>query len=730
MGHTMRIPHTAPDLQPNLDSRLPFVLTIGDNPDPQHIVTRPSGAANRKAYNLPLVTGAARRRIEREATGISRYDQKKRDGERKADRPFLAIDGEGFNNPLVQTATLGKHTVSFQHQRYVLMVGSNANGKAHALECWDNEIGTEQALRWIIGLPKSSILVGYALGYDYTKMLKDVPRHLLVKLYHPEWPEDKPAPPIIWWRGWGLRWLNDKLDVVRGKDRRTIWDVSKFFQSRFAEALSNWVPEAQSELAFIETMKAQRSSLTDLDNDEVKRYALTECKYLAVMMNRVRDACREAAIPLASYYGAGSIAGGLIKAHGSAQYRVNKAQSTLPPALTQAIEAAFIGGRFESAVHGPVRRTVYETDVSSAYPSAYRGLPCLMCGRWHHNDLDGAYTTALFYVRWSVPEGRWGPFPMRTPRLAYPLNGQGWIWEEEYWQAVASFPDGEFEIADVWSYRNDCDHVPHDWVEQRFAQRLAWSKEQRGIVLKLGLNAVYGKYAQRVGGRDGAYTCLAWAGLITSYTRTQLLRALVTPNAGSIIAFATDGILSLQNLGIGSKDKTLGGWESKDPMPQGAFFIANGLVIPYDGSRVRTRGYESTVITRAMPQLEAAWLSDGIDARLEVVKRQFVGAKEALKLEDQTLYGEWIDAVTTQTLDPSPARRDTYLDEGVTYSLPMLSGLNESAERASALIERSRQTLTPSLARRAIRRFEAGTRKEPITDEIRRIAASTKEQAQ
>lgn len=689
-------------------------LTIDDKPDANAIPLELSGAAKRKARGVTSPSGASRRRLEREQTGVTSAEQHRRESK---DRPFLAIDGEGVNDALVQNATMGKHTVTFQHQRYVLMVASNANGKAHSLSNWDNELGTEQILRWIIGLPKSSILVGYALGYDYTKMLEDVPKHLLVSLYHPDWPEDKPAPPIIWWRGWGLRWLNDKLDVVRGKDRRTIWDVSKFFQMKFAEALASWVPEAKDELAFVESMKAQRSNLADIDREQVQRYALTECKYLAVMMGRVREACREAAIPLASYYGAGSIAGGLIKTHGSAKYRINKAQPSLPGPLVDAIESAFVGGRFESSVHGPVRRTVYETDVSSAYPSAYRGLPCLACGRWVHDDANGQ-GLSLFRVHWNVPDGRWGPFPMRTPKLAYPLRGEAWIWADEFWQATTTFPYSNFQILDAWSYLPACDHVPHDWVEQRFAQRLAWSKEQRGIVLKLGLNAVYGKYAQRVGGRDGAYTCLTWAGLITSYTRTQLLKALTTPHADSIIAFATDGILSLEDLGIGSTSKTLGGWECKEPMQQGAFFIANGLVIPFDGSRVRSRGYESTVIRNEMPQLEREWKKNGINAKVTFAKRQFVAAKEALKLEDTTLYGEWIDVLTTQTLDPGPQRIEPYLLDGITFSRPMLSGINDSAERASAFLEREKQTLTPSDARRAKRRFDAGIRREPLTSDI------------
>jgi hypothetical protein len=461
-------------------------------------------------------------------------------------------------------------------------------------------------------------------------------------------------------------------------------------------------------------MKGERGNLANVERETVERYALTECRYLAVMMTRLRTACNDAGIPLTSYYGAGSLAGGLIRAHGTAPHRTS---GGMPQPLAEAVAAAFVGGRFESAVHGPVRRPIHETDLSSAYPSAYLSLPCLACGTWVH----GADTTTdniLFRVAWSVPEGRWGPFPMRTPRLAYPLAGEGWVWGVELEAALQAFPTGTFEIKESWSYVTRCTHTPHEWVPERFRQRLAWSKEQRGIVLKLALNAIYGKYAQMIGGKPGPYTSLAWAGLITAQTRAKLLSTLTLPNAGSIVAFATDAVLSLDDLGIGSPDKTLGGWESKPPMQQGAFFVANGLVVPYgDAERVRSRGYDTRVVASALPALEAAWDRDWTAASVELTKRQFVSAKSALKMGDWNLYGEWIDEVAVQTVDPTPARRGCYVLEGVTYSLPMIRGEVPDA-RVSCSIERLNKTLTPSLARRALRRYEAGIRKEPLTDEI------------
>lgn len=620
-------------------------------------------------------------------------------GERHAAKPFLGIDGEGFNDTDTRTGTIGKRIVTYSHQRYVVMTAASDDGYESVLSEWAGEIGTKDALKWILSLPDRYLIVGYSLGYDYTKLLKDVPRDLLRRLFHPEWPDTQRQPPMLYWQGFGLRWLNGKLEIKRGPKRRIVWDVFRFFQMKFVDALAQWLPEEKDALAFIAEMKGERQNLADLPAEQVERYGLDECRYLARMMDRVRQACKDADIPLGSYYGAGSIASGLIKRHGTKAYQP---QDELSAELSEAIAAAFYGGRFESAVHGPVRRPIYETDVSSAYPSSYLTLPCLACGYWVRKPNDTRATLA--YCKWNVPPGRWGPFPMRCPDLRYPLAGEGWLWRSEIDAAERIWP-GSVEQTDGWCYYTACDHDPHGWVHERFAQRLAWSKEQRGIVLKLGLNAIYGKYAQRVGDRNGAYTCLAWAGMITAYTRSRLLDALGNAPKDSIIAFATDGILSLVDLGIGTPDKRLGGWESKEGMPAGAFFVANGLVIPYDGTKAKTRGYNAASITAALPDIERAWADSGIQARVGIPSRQFVNVKLALQCEDESLYGEWIDELVDQGFDPSPGRSGFYVgDDGVTYSLPGadLDTSAHCAERCNVLKPLGENARDRRLVRRAL----------------------------
>jgi hypothetical protein len=83
------------------------------------------------------------------------------------------------------------------------------------------------------------------------------------------------------------------------------------------------------------------------------------------------------------------------------------------------------------------------------------------------------------------------------------------------------------------------------------------SYDARGTVIKLGINSAYGKTAQSLGGKSGRAppTANPWiAGAITAGTRARLLRAALR-NPWAVIFFATDGIQSLEPLGVESETK-------------------------------------------------------------------------------------------------------------------------------------------------------------------------------
>ena len=90
--------------------------------------------------------------------------------------------------------------------------------------------------------------------------------------------------------------------------------------------------------------------------------------------------------------------------------------------------------------------------------------------------------------------------------------------------------------------------------------------------MKLAINSLYGKLAQRVG--NPKYANLIHAGLITSFTRSKLNDAISAAPRGHIVMLATDGIYSVSpiDLPIGEK---LG--EFENATFNGLFIVQPGL---------------------------------------------------------------------------------------------------------------------------------------------------------
>lgn len=123
-------------------------------------------------------------------------------------------------------------------------------------------------------------------------------------------------------------------------------------------------------------------------------------------------------------------------------------------------------------------------------------------------------------------------------------------------------------------------------------------KDSRGQVIKLNINAMYGKMAQRIGrkGQPPKYASLWYAAAITAGTQRQLIEGALT-NPDVVVAFATDILITTEPLDIDVPvEKTLGQWE----MQKGdkGTFIQSGVytihLLDKDGKpeiKAKSRGF-------------------------------------------------------------------------------------------------------------------------------------------
>jgi len=600
---------------------------------------------------------------------------------------YFGLDGEGHGRAPHLYTLLAVASSDEEHSFHV----ENPQG-----------LSTVDCLDFLLSLPRkidgrAVRLFGFSLGYDWTKILADVDDESLYLLNRSELRrtftkddktgETRPGPPWnVHWRKYAINLIGSKVTLSDGSfdprtgkklPRLTIWDIFKFYQSKFVSALTDWKVGTVEEWAFMTDMKENRAKFDaliksgQLTEKEIRRYCLKECARMAGLAEKLQRASESAGIPLKVYYGAGSLAGGML------QILEVKGKRGVPlPEMRRAVACAFAGGRFENSVIGTVPGPVWSYDISSAYPYQIVFLPCLEHGDWERvtdeRELDRPGVAASL-VRYGLGTPRkedtsWGPFPFRIRpegakslagndtsggSICFPIqSGGGWVWGEEYKAGRAAFPHVQFREA--WVLRINCECQPFLRVPAWYLERLKLGKEGPGIVLKLAMNSIYGKLAQSVG--NAQFQSWVWAGIITSGCRAQILRILALhKDRRNMLMTATDGICTLEKLvtpvpqDTGTFEarnekgelKPLGAWEEKC-IEQGMFLARPGVYFPLNPSEkelkeVRGRGVGKDVVLQHWKSIVETYEKEGVEgiARVPNLSR-FCGMKTSIsRTEDR-----------------------------------------------------------------------------------------------
>ena len=606
----------------------------------------------------------------------------------------IGVDGEGHDLPD------GRHV-------YTYLAAVREDGRVWETRFAPEGLSHDECCELLLSLPKPDLKFGFSFGYDLTKILESLPYDGLYELFRPDlrregfcdddkgdgcgerWglhePEEhrrgdcdrkfirdraRPVKHAGRWYAWshGPFDLSDR--ALGRKTRRTVrvWDAFKFFQSSFSKALEHWDVGSPEERTRIAGMKAKRGKKTFGSPEQVKAYCRSECKLLATLMRRVIEACDEAELPLKDYYGAGSIASVLLKKHSVADFRGPNLEGLDQryPGLAHAVLSAYTGGRSEAACIGSVSGPTYGKDINSAYPAAMVDLPCLACGTWRYVEATVPYVgmplaeckradLALcnFHVKSANASLRdrmgWAPLPFRDEKgsIAYPTGFRGWGWLQEVAPAIEGW-GSLVSVEGAWLYETRCDHEPFAWVPDVYRKRLQLGASAAGIILKLGLNACYGKLAQHVGS-DPPFQSWVWAGCITATSRGQILQAIASAkDPRNVLSVATDGIIAREELhppmlhvtGFGTRDlkKPLGGWDATRE-PAGMFIAKPGVCWPTGAKskeveKFKARGLGRKEVAKEHAVLERAFAGwDRTHAHvptLPVPSRRFYGAKTSV----------------------------------------------------------------------------------------------------
>lgn len=543
---------------------------------------------------------------------------------------FIAFDGEGGE-------------VAGVHQ-YLMLMSSDGHSITNP-----KGLTSEQCFKFLIEqrrAHKDGIFVIFAGGYDGNLWLRDIPKEtieLIVSASYDAW---------VYWGDWGIRFKQRKYFALthrtmtdeKGKPLTMIvWDVHGFFQSSFVAACKTWIPD-YAKLELIIEGKKKRTAFTANDAEFMNAYTSAELDALVLIMLKLRDACKALDLKLNRWDGAGAVAAAIYKIHD-----VKDAICEPPPDVYDASKHAYFGGRIEMIKYGRHTGKIHHYDINSAYPDKQRQLPSLAGGTWkrYRGNIDVREFKELLViseVKWDISENHLiCPFPLRSEmqnKVLYPTEGWGWYWKPEVCAALdeqdaqAGKPGYfEIEIIETFVFYPANDHKPFDFINTYYEQRKAIVAESKrtGIpngvekAIKLGINSLYGKLAQRVGynpetGRIPPYHQLCYAGYITSATRAQLYRAACqAPHA--IICMATDGIYSTEPLTLDCpKDKILGAWEYQQH--DGMTMIQSGVYFLDDGGELSSysRGFDKMTT------------QDGMRETLDVILKAWANRKPNVSL--------------------------------------------------------------------------------------------------
>ncbi len=224
-----------------------------------------------------------------------------------------------------------------------------------------------------------------------------------------------------------------------------------------------------------------------------------------------------------------------------------------------------------------------------------------------------------------------------------------------------------------------------DWVSDLYEARRRIGSNTRGYPLKLGLNSLYGKMAQRSG--RAPYHDVVSAGLITAITRARLIEA-IGQDPHSVVMLATDAVFSTRPLALDIGEK-LGQWEEK-VWPD--LFIAQPGVYwsPSELEKsVKSRGAPRSVIGPAAPRFHEVFagfldllrqpgamecvLKERLIPSVPITVRVFNGCRLALARGKPWLAGKWEDVARLESFEwesKRDAKRITVSDEGHVVTFP------------------------------------------------------------
>ena len=448
----------------------------------------------------------------------------------------------------------------------------------------------------------------YNLQYDAECILKLLPKEVLMSY---RWKKVLDFE----YAGYKIHYI-DRKKLTISKNHHTIscYDIAQYYEGK---KLADAYPENTGKPLDPQylTMKEKRKSLSkhyySRHKNKVRRYCIQDCvltKELAE--NWLETFYNTFGFYVANWISSGYLAEKVLIKNGIYIPLFNET----PYEIQELARQCFYGGRFELIQRGFIGYCCLY-DINSAYPFALTTLPDITGGRWiTRKSIHPHSKIGFFKIIADVdPTVKIAPFPFikKNKTICYPSGKFRTYVTLHELQMIENDPRIKYKILESYQFipNKNCNYPFKTFIEEQYYKRLALKKTGNKLekAIKIILNSIYGKTAQRTNKVMGNLFNPVIASYITGFTRAYLYRFMKENNLeNDVVAFATDSIAVRKKISdLGNEEL---GDMKLDNEAHDVIFLSNGFYrfkgawkkrgIGYDNEKKQEIEHEDTLVDK------------------------------------------------------------------------------------------------------------------------------------
>jgi len=413
-------------------------------------------------------------------------------------------------------------------------------------------------------------IVVFKLDYDILAILKYLPNSLLDELIH---------FGKIEYKGFKIAYIKDKEFIIRkGKKKRMLYDVFQFYNMKLDTAGEIFLKQKKIDITLDEITKYIQER-----NPKVIDYCIQDSKLALQLWNKLQlefeklkiNTSRPMSLAYLSYN----------------YFKLFFKQEKVSNVTNDFFELAYYGGRFEVLKRGYYPNACLY-DINSAYPSAMNEMLSLEGSSIVENSKINKDTIyGLFYLELDFDLQEFLPLPFRQKngKIIFPYGKFRGYYNLEDIKLLNKYKFRYTILENILINNKDKKKI----IDIEHFYKLRKENKDLDYVLKILLNALYGKFAQKINKYknkkmlsendfdlyyqkedNSSSTNFIFASFITSYIRAKIYDyAMLKEN--KVIFFSTDGLLFEDKIKIEDSIK-LGSLSQKKEY-QGAYIIGSGI---------------------------------------------------------------------------------------------------------------------------------------------------------